>query len=223
MKPSSHQKAHKAVVGPQSNVGPYAYENIDEFWALEAIRHGNGSILARYLREVDEIDPRVLRALSEILSPTSNHVWRLHAEYRYRGKPRKRAAKLKPVVVAALAPLATHISRTMTDATIRRSLANMLDPESHHPLHLEFRQRKRGRPPLASPRPDWWSLVPIEIDSASRLVRNEVASGDKLLSIETKLRDRMSRATFYRRVKALGSSRKQRKQFDRLKAKSIKY
>ena len=218
--PARHQKGRKAAALHQSEawLWPYAYEDVDEIWALEAIDHGNGSILARYLREVEEIEPRVRRAFAEVLSPTSNHVWRLHPQYRFRGKPSKRATTFKPGFVAALAPLIMHISGTMTiNATIRRSLANMLDPESRHPLHLEFRRRrKRGRPPLVIPRPDSWSLVPtkMETDMATRLVRREVASGDKLLSIETKLRNRMSRATLYRRLKALGISRKPKKQME---------
>lgn len=59
------------------------------------------------------------------VEPDFKHVWRLHPEYRFRGKPLKWATTFKHVFIAALAPLAMHISRTMTvDATIRRSLAN---------------------------------------------------------------------------------------------------
>ena len=85
------QKPRKIAAGPQW--WPYEYEDIDHSWALEAIFHGNGSILARYLREVDEIDPRVRRELAEILNPTSNHTWRLHARQRFRGKPTKQAKR----------------------------------------------------------------------------------------------------------------------------------
>jgi hypothetical protein len=104
MKSSFRQKARNAVAGQQSNAWPYPYEDIDEGWALDAIRHGNRSILARYLRDVEEIDPRVRRALAEILSPTSNHVWRLHAQHRFRGRPTKWAKDFKPVFVTALVP-----------------------------------------------------------------------------------------------------------------------
>jgi hypothetical protein len=77
--PIKPQKARKIAVGP--HCWPSEYEDIDQWWA---IRHGNSSILARYLREVDEIDPRVRRELAKTLSPTSNHTWRLHARYRFR-------------------------------------------------------------------------------------------------------------------------------------------
>ena len=75
--PTKPQKPRKIAAGPER--WPYEYEDIDHLWAREAIFHGNGAILARYLREADEIDPRVRRELAEMLNPTSNHTWRLHA------------------------------------------------------------------------------------------------------------------------------------------------
>ena len=46
---------------------PYAPDDIGRRWALEAIRHGNAAILARYLWQVDEIDSAVRRELAEML------------------------------------------------------------------------------------------------------------------------------------------------------------
>jgi hypothetical protein len=206
MKPKEEPKA---VTGHQSNAWPYAWEDIDDFWALEAIRHGNGSILARYLREVKEIDPRVCRALAEMLRPNSKHIWRLYAEYRFRGKPSKQATESKSAFIAALPKLAMQISKTTNpiDATIRRSFANMLDPESRHPLYLEFRRRKRGTPPRKDP---WLLAIPINLDLAIRLAKK---SGHRVKLFERALPDqkKMSRSTYYRRRKQLGLSRKSKK------------
>jgi hypothetical protein len=49
----------------------------------------------------------------------------------------------------------------------------MLDPKSHHPLRLEFKQRKSGRPPLEPPSKDRPHYVPapIEDDPAMLLAR----------------------------------------------------
>ena len=85
--PIKPQKARKIAVDPY--YWPLEYEDIDHWWALEAIRYGNGSILARYLREVDEIDPRVQRDLAEVFNQTSDHFWRLDFRYRFRGTPTK--------------------------------------------------------------------------------------------------------------------------------------
>jgi hypothetical protein len=197
MKPSHRQKTPKTVAGPQQKAWwPCAREPVNDYWALEAIDHGNGSILARYLREAEEIDPRVRRELAEILSPTSKHVWRLRVRYRFRGTPTKRATKLKPVIVAALAPLAKHIAGPKPiDATYRRTLANMLDTESCHPLQLAFRHRKAGKPPRKNP---WLPSMPIDLDLAMRLLAKE--SGNKKKLFERALPDqkKLSRATYYR-------------------------
>ena len=219
MKPSHHKKTSKAVAGPQPKAWwPCAREPVDDYWALEAIDHGNGSILARYLREAEEIDPRVRRELAEILSPTSKHVSRLRVQYRFRGTPTKRATKLKPVIVAALAPLATHIAGPKPiDATYRRTLANMLDPESRHPLQFDFRHRKPGKPPRNNP---WLPPIPIDLDLAIRLLAKE--SGNKKKLFERALPDqkKLSRATYYRHRKNSAFPASRRKPLDRLKARS---
>jgi hypothetical protein len=138
-------KEHKITTDPRW--WPYEYEDVDHWWALVEIQYGNGSILARYLRELDEIDPRVRRGLTEILKPTSNLFWRLHARYRFRGTPTKQAKVWKPSFIAAAMGLAKLLSGTHPiDARCRRTLAEMLDPESGHPLRLDFKQRNSGRP-----------------------------------------------------------------------------
>ena len=63
--PTRPKKPRKTAVGDPW--WPYEYEDVNLFYALEAIQHGNGAILARYLREADEIDPRVRRELAEML------------------------------------------------------------------------------------------------------------------------------------------------------------
>ena len=104
--PTKPQKPPKNAVGP--HCWPSEYEDIDQWWALEAIRHGNSSILARYLQEVDEIDPRVRRELAKTLNPTSNHTRRLHARYRFRGTPTKQAKRWKPAFNEAIVNLRSY-------------------------------------------------------------------------------------------------------------------
>ena len=210
--PVRPQKARKIAADPQS--WPQEYEDLDEVWALEAIYHGNGPILARYLRKVEEIDPRVRRDLAEILSPTSNHVWRLHARYRFRGTPTERAKDFKTNFIAAVVHLARRLSGTNPiDAICYRKLGEMLDPESHHPVRLDFKQRNSGRPPLRPPGIDGLHLVPIPMDPATRGVRRALEhfreakeSGRKVPPLK-QLHDGMSRATFFRRLKALSQKR----------------
>jgi hypothetical protein len=180
---------------------PFEYEPVDQLWAREAIDKGYGPPLARYLREADDIDPRIIRALVEMLRPASSHLWRLHRQYRSRGKPKKGVAKYERITTASLA---RRISKTMTiDAKTRRELADMLDPNSHHPLYLEFRHRKRGKPP----RSRWASDIPIYQVFA---IRRGEKSGHKLHSVDVELQNelKISRSTIYRRRKKLGLSRK---------------
>jgi hypothetical protein len=106
--PIKPKKARKLAAGPEC--WPYEYEDIHQWWALEAIRHGNAAILAQHLGEVDEIDTRVRRELSEIVSPTSSHFWRLQVIFRFRGPPSKRAKEFKRVFTAAMEPLAKLLS-----------------------------------------------------------------------------------------------------------------
>jgi hypothetical protein len=182
------------------------------WWALEAIRYGNGLILARYLREVDEIDPRVRRKIAEILQPTSGHFWRLHALYRLRGTPTKQAKVCKPTFIAAAVGLAKLLSgRNPIDARCHRILPEMLDPKSSHPLRLDFKQRNSGRPRLAPPL-NWLPCVPrpLENDLATQSarraqrIRGETSNGRKVP--HKQLHDGISRATDHRRLKLFSES-----------------
>ena len=218
--PTKPQKPRKIATDPQR--WPYEYEDIDQWWALEAIRHGNSSILARYLQEVDEIDPRVRRELAKTLNPTSNHTRRLHARYRFRGTPTKRAKDWKSTFIATILPLAKLLSGVNAiDAKCHRTLAEMLDPESRHPLRLDFKKRNSGRPFLGPSQNDYLPLVPapIENDAATRLVRaaERVRAKDKVPLKQ--LHDGTSRATFFRRRQRL---LRPNKTAVRLKARSPK-
>ena len=85
--PTKRQKPRKTAPKPECWPAIYAQDDIGYLWAREAIRYGNAEILALYLWQADEIDPRVRRELAEMLDPTSNHIWRLDARYRFLGKP----------------------------------------------------------------------------------------------------------------------------------------
>jgi hypothetical protein len=123
--PTKPQKLRKIAASPLQ--WPFEYEDIDHMWARDAIFHGNAAILSRYLREADEIDPRVRRELAEMLNPTSNHAWRLDARYRFRGTPTKQAKRWKTTLNAVLAPLARLLSGTDTiDARCKQSLAEQV-------------------------------------------------------------------------------------------------
>ena len=207
--PTKHQKPRKLAPSPLQ--WPAEYEDNDHWDALEAISHANGAILARYLRESDEIDPRVRRELAEVLNPTSNHTWRLHAKQRFRGKPTDQAKHRKAAFIEAIVPLTRLLSEEEPiDAICYRMLAKMLDPDSRHPLRLDFKQRKSGRPPLEPQVKYRLGLVPTPIQSdtamllarrAAERIRDAKKSGSKLPLRQ--LYDGTSRATFYRRWKRL--------------------
>jgi hypothetical protein len=204
--PTKPQKPRKITVSAHP-LWPYVYEDVDHWWALEAIQHGNGAILVRYLREADEIDPRVRRELAEMLNPRSNHTWRLDARYRFRGKPTKLAKRWKPLFNDVLVNLTKLLSGVdPLDPRYPRTLADMLDPDSHHELQLDFKQRKPGRPPLKPPRKYRGGRIPPPIDidpvtlrvrAAADRVREAEKSGRKILVKQ--LYDRTPRATFHRR------------------------
>jgi len=211
--PIKPPKARK--VAPDPWCWPPEYEDIDEWWALEAIRYGNGAILARYLNQVNEIDPRVRRGLAELLRPNSTDRLRLVARHRFPGRPTTRAKEWERTFIAAIVPFAKLLAGTdPIDAQLRRPLAEMLDPESHHPLRLDFQQRNRGRPPLRPGQINWFPLVdpPIENDAAMLIARRAKerrhaakASGERIPPLK-QLHDDTSRATFFRRLKVLSES-----------------
>ena len=183
---------------------PKIYEDVGHGCALEAIQHGNRAILVRYLREADEIDPRVRRELAEMLNATSNHSWRLDARYRFRGKPTKQGERDFNETIVNLTKLFSGAEPL--DPRCPRTLADMLDPDLHGQFRFDLKQRKRGRPPLKSPRKYWGGIIPdpIDIDPATLLVRDAAdrvreaeKSGSKIPLKQ--LHDRTSRSTFYRR------------------------
>ena len=107
--PTKPQKPRK--IAPKPECWPaYAYEDNGHLWAREAIRYGNAEILAKYLWQADEIDPRVRRELAEMLNPTSNHVWRLDVRYRFLGKPTKLAKYLKLLFNETIVNFTKHLS-----------------------------------------------------------------------------------------------------------------
>ena len=223
--PAQRQKPRKTA--PKPECWPvYAHDDVGYLWAREAIRYGNAEILALYLWQADEIDPRVRRELAEMLNPTSNHTWRLHARQRFPGKPTKQAKRWKLLFNETIVNLTKHLSgEDPLDPRCPPALSDMLDPESDFELQLDFKQRKRGRPPLAPPPKYWPGLVPrpIETDPAMLLARNAVRirgakdSGPKLL--HKQLHDEHNRSTYFRRLQLLS---KPSKTADRSKARSPK-
>jgi hypothetical protein len=218
--PTRRQNPRKVVAAPQR--WPYEYEHtkypdpddeydsdiiINHVWARDAIFHGKAEPLARYLRETDEIDPRIRRELAKMLDPTSNHDWRLDPQYRFRGVPAKQAKNWKTTFIKNLLPLAKLLSGTdPMDTRCHRTLAEMLDPESQHELRLVFKQRKRGRPPLEKQSKYRPVHVPaaIEDDPATLIarraerVRSASKTGPKVPLKQ--LRDGASAATINRRL-----------------------
>jgi hypothetical protein len=194
----------------------YAHDEINHLWAREAIRYGNAAILARYLWQADEIDPRVRRELAEMLDPTSNHTWRLDVRYRFRGMPTKLAKRWKPLFNETIVNLTKLLSGVdPLDPRCPRTLSDMLDPDSDHELQLDFKQRNSGRPPLEPPRKYWMGLVPppIETDPMMLLarraerIRGAKDSGPKVLHKQLH-KNKHDRSTYYRRLRLLPKSNK---------------
>jgi hypothetical protein len=145
-----------------------------------------------------------------MLDPTSNYTWRLDVRYRFRGKPTNLAKRWKTTLSDVIVNLTKILSGVdPLDPECLRTLADMLDPDSDHELRLEFKQRKRGRPPLAPPRMHPAGVVapPIEDDPAMRLARHAERnrgakdSGPKLL--HKQVHGIHNRPTYYRRLKLL--------------------
>ena len=173
--PTKRQKPRKTA--PKPACWPaYAHDDVGYLWAREAIRYGNAEILARYLWQADEIDPRVRRELAEMLNPTSNHTWRLQARQRFPGKPTKQAKRWKLLFNETIVNLAKLLSgwiHLTPDAlehfqtcSIRIRVMNCSSTSSSENL--------AGRL-LAPPRQYWAGLVvppPIETDPTMLLARD---------------------------------------------------
>jgi hypothetical protein len=201
--PTKPQNPRKIAPKPESWPA-YAHDDIDYSWAREAIRYGNAEILARYLWQADEIDPRVRRELAEMLDSNSNHTWRLDVRYRFRGKPTKLAKHWKSVFNEAIVNLTKLLSGVdPLDPRSTRGLSDMLDPDSDHELQLDFTQRKRGRPPLALPQKYYPGLVspPIETDPtlllARRAVRIRGAKGSGPKVLHKQIHDENNRSSYF--------------------------
>ena len=208
--PTKRQKPRKTAPKPECWPAYYPHDDIGYLWAREAIRYGNAEILALYLWQADEIDPRVRRELAGMLDPTSNHVWRLDVRYRFLGKPTKLAKYLKLLFNETIVNLTKHLSgEDPLDPRCPPALSDMLDPESDFELQLDFKQRKRGRPPLAPPQKYWPRLVPrpIETDPAMlitrRIVRIREAEKTGSKAPLKQLWEGISRSSYYRRRKLL--------------------
>ena len=68
---SAFRQSPKNLVKPSLSLTAgryYAHDDIGYLWAREAIRYGNAAILAQYLWQADEVDPRVRRELAELVS-----------------------------------------------------------------------------------------------------------------------------------------------------------
>ena len=204
------QSPKTTKIAPKPECWPaYPHDDVGYLWAREAIRYGNAEILARHLWQADEIDPRVRRELAEMLDPTSNHTWRLDVRYRFRGKPTKLAKRWKSLHEAIVNLTKLLSGAEPLDPRCPQTLADMLDPDSHHELRLDFKQRKRGRPPLAPPQKYWGDPVPrpIETDPAMLLARRAARirgakdSGPKVP--HKQLHDEHNRSTYYRRQQLL--------------------
>jgi hypothetical protein len=90
---------------------------VGSFWARQALQHANPEILARYLREADEVDPAVLAAIAGMLDrPRCG--WMLASDW------------TDATAIAQLSP--AHI-------------AELLDPREGSP-RMQFKRPRAGNP-----------------------------------------------------------------------------
>jgi hypothetical protein len=133
----------------------------------------------------------------------------LDVRYRSRGKPTKLAKRWKLDLTKLLS------GAEPLDPRCPRTLADMLDPDSHRPFRLDLKQRKSGRPPLKPPRKYWGGIIPdpIDINPATLLVRDAAErvreaekSGSKILVkqlYDDGKNRKTSRSTYFRRKQLL--------------------
>lgn len=60
---------------------PLPWEPVDTFWAKQALQLGNPRILARYLREAEEVEPAVLQAIAAMLGQHPRRGWILKSKW----------------------------------------------------------------------------------------------------------------------------------------------
>ena len=75
---------------PEPLCWPQPGEEVDHFWANLAVEYGNAPVLARYLRETEEVDPSVLQSIKRKFDPSTANEERQRLVYSYgrRGRPR---------------------------------------------------------------------------------------------------------------------------------------
>ena len=108
---------------PSAGDWPQQWEEVDLFWARCALRWGNAHVLARHLREAEEVDPSLLKSIARMLGPNTAGQQSLRLEFRYRG--RGRPAEKRPRVPSCPA-----------------ELADLLDPPPDRRWELTFVGRK---------------------------------------------------------------------------------
>ena len=70
---SARKKRHRPLLHPEPSPEqwPQYWEPVDVHWAREALYFGNALVLARYLREAEEVDGLVLRSIEWMLDPAT--------------------------------------------------------------------------------------------------------------------------------------------------------
>ena len=121
MSGSKRGRKHQPSPFPKPSAGdwPQQWEEVDLFWARCALRWGNAHVLARHLREAEEVDPSLLKSIARMLGPNTAGQQSLRLQFRHRG--RGRPAEKRPRVPSCPA-----------------ELADLLDPPPDRRWQLEF-------------------------------------------------------------------------------------
>jgi hypothetical protein len=102
-KVSNRQKRKPVLLPkPAPSDWPQPWEPVDLHWAKLALKFGNTAILARYVREVKEVDPFVLRSVSQLLAAEQGPRLELHRRTRGKPGPRPSLGCLCPAELADL-------------------------------------------------------------------------------------------------------------------------
>ena len=109
---------------PAPSDWPQPWEPVDLHWAKLAQKFGNAPVLARYLRETEEVDPSLREPIARMLGPNTVGQQSLRLQFRYR-RGRGRPAEKRPRVPSCPA-----------------ELADLLDPPPDRRWQLEFVGRK---------------------------------------------------------------------------------
>jgi hypothetical protein len=162
---------------------PFEWEEVDSLSARRALLTGRPRIVARYLREADAIDPRVIAIIDEMMGLRSKNRYELALVPRIRrgrGRPKADARQPHPVKNAGFTP---------------SQLADVLDPRPGQDLILEFK-RERRRP--VDPNRYWRDrAIGFEVWVAYRKTGSVKAAKTEVW----KARQRTTRAVSYATVK----------------------